>query len=59
MQRISLDEAKERLPDLIDAVIGGEEIFIVGDGGRLCNSCRSRGRGAPAGWERQGVDLDG
>ncbi|MDP9371897.1 MAG: DUF2281 domain-containing protein [Chloroflexota bacterium] len=35
MRQINLDEAKERLPDLIDAVIGGETVFIVGDGGRV------------------------
>ncbi len=35
MQQIKLDEARERLPDLIDAVMGGEEVFIVEDGGRM------------------------
>ena len=32
MQTISLDEAKNRLPDLIEAAIAGEEIFITRDG---------------------------
>ena len=32
MQTISLDEAKNRLPDLIEAAVAGEDIFITRDG---------------------------
>ena len=31
MQRINIEEAKTRLPDLIDAAVNGEEIFIAKD----------------------------
>ncbi len=30
--RVKLDEAKVRLPDLIEAAIRGEEVFILKDG---------------------------
>ena len=31
MQQIKLDEAQIRLPDLIEAAMRGEEVFILGD----------------------------
>jgi prevent-host-death family protein len=35
MQRVSIEEAKTNLPDLIDAAIKGEEVFIAGNGRHL------------------------
>ena len=32
MQTLTFDEAKNRLPDLIEAAVAGEEIFITRDG---------------------------
>ena len=32
MQTLTLDEAKNKLPDLIEAAVAGEEIFITRDG---------------------------
>lgn len=32
MIRITLSDAKEHLPDLIDAAVRGEDVFIAGDG---------------------------
>jgi antitoxin (DNA-binding transcriptional repressor) of toxin-antitoxin stability system len=31
MHQVSLEEAKTKLPDLIDAAVGGEEIIIAKD----------------------------
>jgi prevent-host-death family protein len=43
---VKLDEAKERLPDLIDAVVRGEEVLISKDGEqvRLVPVVRTRHR---------------
>lgn len=30
--QVKLDEAKVRLPDLVEAAIGGEDVFILKDG---------------------------
>ncbi len=35
MREINLDEARARLPDLVEAAMRGEEIFIVLEGERL------------------------
>ena len=35
MQRVSVDEAAKRLAELVDAAIGGEDIFIVMDAARI------------------------
>lgn len=32
MQTLTLDEAKTRLPDLIEAAVAGEEVFITREG---------------------------
>ena len=32
MQRVSIEEAKTNLPDLIEAAVKGEEVVIVEDG---------------------------
>jgi antitoxin (DNA-binding transcriptional repressor) of toxin-antitoxin stability system len=35
MQKVSLDEAKTRLPDLIEAVYQGDTVLITGDDQQL------------------------
>jgi prevent-host-death family protein len=35
MQRVSIEEAKTNLPDLIEAAVKGEEVVIAGDGQHL------------------------
>ena len=32
MQQVSRDEAQSRLPELLDAALRGEEIYITGEG---------------------------
>jgi len=35
MQRVGIDEAAKRLAELVDAAIGGEDVFIVMDDERV------------------------
>jgi prevent-host-death family protein len=35
MQRVSIEEAKSNLPELIEAAVKGEEVVIAGDGRHL------------------------
>jgi antitoxin (DNA-binding transcriptional repressor) of toxin-antitoxin stability system len=35
MVRISLDEANKELPKLIEAALGGDEVYIVGHDGQV------------------------
>jgi prevent-host-death family protein len=35
MQRVSIEEAKTNLPDLIEAAVKGEEVVIADDGRQL------------------------
>jgi len=35
MQRVGIDEAAKRLAELVDAAIGGEDVFIVMDAERI------------------------
>jgi len=32
MQQVNRDEAQSRLPELLDAALRGEEIYIIGEG---------------------------
>lgn len=33
MTRVTVEQASERLPDLVNAAVGGEEVVVVRDGG--------------------------
>jgi len=51
MQRVGIDEAAKRLAELVDAAIGGEDVFIVMDAERIVQlvSVKQPGRRRVAG----------
>ena len=64
MQRVSIEEAKTKLPELIEAAVKGEEVVIAGDGRHLVrlvpvSGAKPRPRfGSAEGLVRMSEDFD-
>ena len=64
MQKVTLDEAKTHLPDLIEAAVAGEDVFITKDAELsvqlvpCATTKRSRQLGSARGLISMGPDFD-
>jgi antitoxin (DNA-binding transcriptional repressor) of toxin-antitoxin stability system len=47
MQQVTLNEAQSRLPNLVDEAVGGETVYIVGNGQRIVQLVPVVGTGRP------------